>query len=235
VRQVILDTETTGLEVEQGHRIIEIGCVELVNRRRTDRTFHYYVDPEREVDSAAEQVHGISNDMLKGKPRFTDIAVELLAFIGGAELVIHNADFDIGFLDQEFERAGMDRGVVRSQCQVIDTLGLARRLHPGQRNSLDALCRRYGVDNSTRDYHGALLDAQLLVDVYLAMTGGQAALSLEAAPGDTAAAAQVQLDRSCVSLAMIQASPEEVAAHEKQLDLLAKACPDGALWRQLAG
>ncbi len=235
MRQVVLDTETTGLEVEQGHRVIEIGCVELVNRRRTHRTFHRYVDPDREVDSAAEQVHGISNDMLKGKPRFPEIAAELMEFIAGAELVIHNADFDIGFLEHEFERSGMDGGVVRARCEVVDTLALARRIHPGQRNGLDALCKRYGVDDSGRDFHGALLDAQLLVDVYLVMTGGQAALSLEATPGGPAATAPVRVDRSSVRLAVIQASAEEVAAHEKQLDLLAEACPDGALWRRLSG
>ena len=180
MRQVVLDTETTGLEAEQGHRIIEIGCVELVNRRRTNRTFHRYVHPEREIDSAAEQVHGITREMLENQPRFAEIAAELLEFIGGAELVIHNAEFDIGFLNNEFRLAGHEEDTIRQRCQVVDTLALARRLHPGQKNGLDALCKRYGVDNSGRDFHGALLDAQLLADVYLAMTGGQAALSLDA-------------------------------------------------------
>lgn len=233
MRQVILDTETTGLEVEQGHRIIEIGCVELVNRRRTNRTWQRYVHPEREIDSAAEQVHGISREMLESQPRFVEIAPELLEFIGGAELVIHNAEFDVGFLNHEFRLAGFDEDIVRKRCGVVDTLALARRLHPGQRNGLDALCKRYGVDNSGREYHGALLDAQLLVDVYLAMTGGQAALSLEATPPGATRATQVRLDRSGLTLTVIRASAEELAAHEKQLDLLQKACADGPLWRKL--
>lgn len=234
MRQVILDTETTGLEVSQGHRIIEIGCVELVNRRRTNRTWHRYVHPEREIDSAAEQVHGISREMLENQPRFTEIARDLLEFIDGAELVIHNAEFDVGFLNHEFRLSGLDDDVVRKRCSVVDTLALARRLHPGQRNGLDALCKRYGIDNSGREYHGALLDAQLLVDVYLAMTGGQAALSLDdAAAGNAALAAQVRFDRSGLTLAVVRASAEELAAHEKQLDLLQKACPDGPLWRRI--
>ena len=234
MRQVVLDTETTGLEVEQGHRIIEIGCVELLNRRRTNRTYHRYLHPDREIDSAAEQVHGITREMLENQPRFAEIAGELLEFIGGAELVIHNAEFDIGFLNNEFRMAGHEEDAVRQRCQVVDTLVLARRLHPGQKNGLDALCKRYGVDNSGRDFHGALLDAQLLADVYLAMTGGQATLSLDATPTAAAArSAEVRFDRSGLRLTVIRASETELAAHERQLDLLQKACPEGPLWRKL--
>lgn len=236
MRQVVLDTETTGLEVEQGHRIIEIGCVEMVNRRRTGNTFHQYLRPDRDIDSGAEQVHGISNEALQGKPRFAEIVGELLEFIAGAELIIHNAEFDVGFLDNELRLAGRDGDSVRGHCQVLDTLLLARRLHPGQRNGLDALCRRYGIDNSARDYHGALLDAQLLADVYLAMTGGQAALSLDIAPATEVAGAVVpRFDRAGLSLVVRHASAEELAAHERQLDLLEKACPQGAAWRRRDG
>lgn len=233
MRQVVLDTETTGLEVEQGHRIIEIGCVELVNRRRTSRTFHRYVHPGREIDGAAEQVHGITNEMLRDKPRFGDVAADLLEFVDDAELVIHNADFDLGFLARELELAGLGRERLRERCRVVDTLALARRLHPGQRNGLDALCRRYNVDNSGRDFHGALLDAQLLADVYLAMTGGQAALSLDAAPAGPAVPSAERFDRAGLALVVVRASAAELAAHERQLDLLARSCPQGALWRQL--
>jgi DNA polymerase-3 subunit epsilon len=235
VRQVVLDTETTGLELEQGHRIIEVGCVELVNRRRTNRTYHRYLHPDREIDGGAEQVHGISREMLADQPRFADIAAELLEFIAGAELIIHNAEFDVGFLNYEFHRAGHEQDVITRHCRIVDTLALARLLHPGQRNGLDALCKRYAVDNSAREYHGALLDAQLLVDVYLAMTGGQAALSLEEAPAESGAGAvMTRLDRRGLSLVVVRATSEELAAHERHLDLLQSACPDGALWRTLA-
>lgn len=231
----MLDTETTGLEAEQGHRIIEIGCVELVNRRRTGRTFQQYLNPERDIDEAAEQVHGISREMLATRPRFAEVAPDLLDFIADAELVIHNAEFDVGFLNAEIRHAGLPEDTLQTRCRVIDTLALARRLHPGQRNGLDALCKRYGVDNSNRDYHGALLDAQLLVDVYLAMTGGQAALSLEATTaGATREAAEERLDRAGLVLAVVRATAEEAAAHERQLDLLQKTSPDGPLWRRLS-
>ena len=234
MRQVVLDTETTGLEVKQGHRIIEIGCVELLNRRRTNRTYHRYLHPDREIDSAAEQVHGITREMLENQPRFAEIAGDLLEFINGAELVIHNAEFDIGFLNNEFRMAAHEDDAVGQRCQVVDTLVLARRLHPGQKNGLDALCKRYGIDNSGRDFHGALLDAQLLADVYLAMTGGQVSLLLDATPAATAArSAEVRFDRSGLRLAVIRASEAEIAAHERQLDLLQKACPEGPLWRKL--
>lgn len=178
MRQIILDTETTGLEPEQGHRIIELGCVELINRRRTGRQYHQYLQPDRDIDAGAVEVHGITAEFLADKPRFADIAHEFLEFIKGAELVIHNAPFDVGFLDHELQRLGSSYGALAEYCTVLDTLGLARQLHPGQRNSLDALCKRYSVDNSQRQWHGALLDAEILVDVYLAMTGGQASLGL---------------------------------------------------------
>jgi DNA polymerase-3 subunit epsilon len=183
MRQIVLDTETTGLEVSEGHRLIEIGCIELVSRRPTGRHFHRYLNPEREVDAGATEVHGFTLDKLKGEPRFAEVVEELLAFIDGAELIIHNAPFDLGFLNSELARwcetVSRERLVIERQCTVVDTLALARSRHPGQRNSLDALCKRYGVDNSRRDLHGALLDAEILAEVYLAMTGGQSALELK--------------------------------------------------------
>src|SRR5579872_7035909 len=178
MRQIVLDTETTGLEPELGHKIIEIGCVELVNRRPTGRTFHRYVNPERDIDDGALAVHGIARAELAAEPCFRDIARELLEFIGGAELVIHNAAFDVAFLDAELKQLPGELRTVGQVCTVLDSLALARSMHPGQRNSLDALCKRYEVDNSRRELHGALLDAQLLAEVYLAMTGGQGALAL---------------------------------------------------------
>src|SRR6202451_1984978 len=180
MRQIVLDTETTGLEAELGHRIIEIGCVELVNRRPTGRTFHRYVNPERDIDAAAVGVHGIARADLAREPLFADVADEVLAFIADAELLIHNAPFDVGFLDAELARTHAPTRSIAAVARVLDTLALARQLHPGQRNSLDALCKRYSVDNSHRDYHGALLDARLLAEVYLAMAGGQATLVLGA-------------------------------------------------------
>ena len=178
MRQVVLDTETTGLEWSQDHRIIEIGCVELVNRRFTGRHFHRYINPEREIDAGAMEVHGISQEFLEDKPTFKVVADEFLEFVSGAELIIHNAPFDVGFINYEFGRMDLGESLIEDNCSVIDTLLMARQLHPGQRNSLDALCRRYGVDNSQRTLHGALLDAEILADVYLLMTGGQTDLSL---------------------------------------------------------
>jgi DNA polymerase-3 subunit epsilon len=179
MRQVVLDTETTGLETSQGHRIIEIGCVELIDRRITDNHWHFYVNPEREIDAGAFAVHGISNDFLQDKPRFADVAQDFLEYIKGAELVIHNAAFDVGFLDHELTKLNEESSRINSICSVLDTLVMARQKHPGQKNNLDALCRRYFIDNSQRSLHGALLDARILADVYLAMTGGQTALSLD--------------------------------------------------------
>src|SRR5512137_1719927 len=178
MRQIVLDTETTGLEPELGHRIIEIGCIEVVNRRRSGRVFHRYLCPDREIDAGALQVHGLTEEFLKEQPRFAEIATELLEFLRGAELIIHNAPFDIAFLDAELARLAEPPGRIGDHCQVLDTLQMARQMHPGQRNGLDALCKRYSIDNSHRELHGALLDAELLLEVYLAMTGGQGALTL---------------------------------------------------------
>ena len=235
MRQVVLDTETTGLEVAKGHRIIEIGCVELVNRRRTDRTYHQYVRPEREIDEAAEEVHGISADMLKDKPVFAEIAEDFVNFISGAELVIHNAEFDVGFLDHEFRLAGLESTDVGRCCTVVDTLPLARQMHPGQRNSLDALCKRYSVDNSGRDFHGALLDAQLLADVYLAMTGGQGSLSLVRSESEASAGAARcgGIDRTALDLAVVRPTAAELRAHEEQLERIEQASETGCLWKRL--
>jgi len=233
MRQVVLDTETTGLELKLGHRVIEIGCVELVNRRRTARTLHHYLQPDRDIDPGAQEVHGISIDMLQDKPRFSEIAKDFLAFIAGAELVIHNADFDVGFLNAELRRTGRLPATVTEVCPVIDTLALARRLHPGQRNSLDALCKRYSIDNSGREYHGALLDAHLLADVYLAMTGGQATLFMDRNSGEAGgqASAPRQIDRSGLTLRVVQATAEELLEHEKHLQMIDKASQGKTLWR----
>jgi DNA polymerase-3 subunit epsilon len=236
-RQVVLDTETTGLDVAQGHRVIELGCVELLNRRHSGRVLHHYIHPGREIDAGAAAVHGITLAKLAGKPRFEAVAEEFLAFVDGAELIIHNAAFDIGFLDQELRLYALrsDREALRlqSRCQVLDTLAMARELHPGQRNSLDALCKRYGIDNSHRDLHGALLDARILADVYLAMTGGQSALALEDATRGARAAVQVDLSacRERGPLAVLQPSADEQAAHERFLQVVAKASGGKALWQ----
>ena len=179
MRQIVLDTETTGLEVSQGHRIIEIGCIEMINRRVTGNHWHHYVNPDREVDSGAFEVHGISNDFLQDKPRFEELAEDFVNYVAGAELVIHNAAFDIGFLDHELSRLDPPAAPLQESCGVLDTLLLARQKHPGQKNNLDALCKRYDIDNSNRTLHGALLDARILADVYLAMTGGQTSLGLD--------------------------------------------------------
>jgi DNA polymerase III subunit epsilon len=233
MRQIVLDTETTGLESELGHRIIEIGCVELVNRRATGRTFHRYLNPEREIDDAALAVHGISRTDLDGQPRFAEIHQELLAFIADAELVIHNAAFDVAFLDAELARLPDEPRRVAALCRVLDTLALAREMHPGQRNSLDALCKRYEVDNSHRELHGALLDARILADVYLAMTGGQGALALTeaAAPrGADGAAPARALVRSGLALLILPAGDEELRAHASLLTVIARASGGRCLW-----
>jgi DNA polymerase-3 subunit epsilon len=233
MRQIVLDTETTGLEPAAGHRVIEIGCVELVNRRPTQNRFHRYINPEREVDRGALEVHGIENDFLATQPKFAEVAAEFVEFISGAELVIHNADFDIEFLNHELTRLpGMPREI-RERCGVLDTLALARRLHPGQRNTLDALAKRYSVDNSKRELHGALLDAQILAEIYLAMTGGQVSLSLESESARAAATSAVDLavDRRGLELVVISASAEEVRAHEAMLSMMAKR--GQPIWRDL--
>jgi DNA polymerase-3 subunit epsilon len=235
MRQIVLDTETTGLEVSQGHRVIEIGCVELHNRRPTGRQLHHYLNPEREVDAGARAVHGLSLEALADKPRFAAIAGEFVQFVSGAQLVIHNASFDVGFLDAEFARLDADAPrTMASMCEVLDTLSLARSMHPGQRNSLDALCKRYGIDNSNRELHGALLDARILADVYLAMTGGQSALALDEAPrrvarrlhaAESSGAALVSLP-----LRVTRASAAEREAHERLQELLQKESGGRCLW-----
>lgn len=238
MRQIVLDTETTGLEPELGHRIIEIGCVEILNRRVTGRTFHRYLNPERAIDEGAMAVHGIKRADLDDKPKFADIAPELVEFIKDAELVIHNAAFDIAFLDAELTRLPGEAARVASFCRVLDTLELARSMHPGQRNNLDALCKRYEVDNSRRDLHGALLDAQILADVYLAMTGGQVGLALTESPAPAHVAVGGQPVRALlhtdVPLVVIMASDEEARAHEAMLAIIAKASGGRCLWQPTA-
>ena len=234
MRQIVLDVETTGLDASSGHRIIEIGCVEIFNRRPTGQKFHRYLNPEREIDAGALAVHGIDDAKLASAPKFAEIAAELVAFISGAELIIHNAPFDVGFLDAEFARLP-DLGPVSGLCRVLDTLALARSLHPGQRNSLDALCKRYSVDNTKRELHGALLHAGILVDVYLAMTGGQSALALDSAAArvqSAQAGAATPLQRTPGVVLVVPApTPEELQQHESLLDLVQKASGGKALWR----
>ena len=236
MRQVVLDTETTGLEPELGHRIIEIGGVELVNRRLTGRRLHHYLQPDREIDEGALDVHGITREFLQDKPRFKDVHEDLLEFVSGAEVIIHNAPFDVAFLDHELARLG-DPGLrIESRCRILDSLALARQLHPGQRNSLDALCKRYRIDSSARQLHGALLDAEILADVYLAMTGGQALLELGGA-GETATAASVSSGPSRVrpagSIPVVRASREEVEAHARQLAHIDEKSGGRCLWLQV--
>lgn len=219
MRQIVLDTETTGLEAEQGHRIIEIGCVELMHRRLTGKTFHRYINPEREVEGGAVEVHGLSDGFLADKPRYADIVADFVEFIRGAdEIIIHNAPFDTEFLNAEFARLGEGWGRIEDYCTVSDSLRLARMLHPGQRNSLDALCRRYEIDNSGRELHGALLDAELLADVYLAMTGGQAALGLDANAANTdSSGTEIVTAVRKGPLPVLRATEEEQSAHDLRL------------------
>lgn len=234
MRQIVLDTETTGLETSQGHRIIEIGCVELVNRRLTGRHYHQYIKPEREIDAGAQAVHGISNAMLEDKPVFARIADEFLQFIGDAELIIHNAAFDIGFLNHEMNMLRPGFGSIADRCHVIDTLLMARAKHPGQKNNLDALCKRYGVDNSQRELHGALLDAEILADVYLLMTGGQTALSLGGNQSQSdAGGGQDEIRRLPANrrpLPVILASEDELVLHDQKLAVIAKSSGDNCVW-----
>lgn len=234
LRQIVLDTETTGLEPETGHRIIEIGCVELIDRRRTENNFHQFLNPEREIDEGAREVHGIGEEDLADKPRFTDIADDLLDYLRGAELIIHNADFDLAFLNAELSIAGFTLRI-EEHCTVVDTLSLARRRHPGARNSLEALCRRYEVDDSQRTYHGALLDAQLLADVYLAMTGGQTSLIGDLV-GSTAAAKSGERTRTSHQnrpVKVIRANEEELSAHRQMLERIHRDSDGQCLWLSL--
>mgnify|MGYP001101925199 CR=1 FL=1 len=235
MRQIILDTETTGLDPKQGHRIIEIGCVEMINRRLTGNTYHVYINPQRLVEQEAIEVHGITNEYLTDKPVFNQIANDFIAFIKGAQLVIHNAPFDIGFMDHEFSKiAGSALKNTSEICTVLDTLDLARQLHPGQKNNLDALCKRYGIDNSHREKHGALLDSEILADVYLMMTGGQTDLNLSGkANGEGGVQKEVirRLASDRKPLKIVKATADELEQHESRLDLVAEeggAC----LWRQ---
>ncbi len=236
MRQVILDTETTGLEPAQGHRIIEIGCVEMLNRRLTGRRFHQYLQPDREIDAGAVEVHGITNDFLIGKPRFAEVVDEFLTFIRDAELIIHNAPFDVGFINAELARLGVAYGQLSGYCRVLDTLVQARRLHPGQRNSLDALCKRYSIDNAHRELHGALLDAEILAEVYLAMTGGQVTLLLDASreAGTAESAAIRPLSATRAPLRVPRASAEEQSAHLAYLKFIAGKSGGPSVWEKLA-
>ncbi len=232
MRQIVLDTETTGLEPEEGHRIIEIGCLEMIERRQTGRSFHVYINPERDVEDGAMAVHGITNEFLADKPRFADLAGDFIEFIRDAELVIHNAAFDVGFLDAELAR--LDEPTrVGEHATVLDTLMLARELHPGQRVSLDALCKRYEVDNSGRDLHGALLDAELLAEVYLAMTGGQVDLALDLSGerdgSDAGSEAVVDVDVS--KLVVRRADESELAAHRGRLEAIRESAGH-CLWQE---
>jgi DNA polymerase III subunit epsilon len=229
-RQLILDTETTGINPRDGHRIIEIGCVELINRRFTGNNFHVYINPERIIDAEAVAVHGITNERLKNEPKFRNIAKSFYDYIQGAELVIHNAAFDVGFINHEFAMLQPPLPPVAQYCTILDTLLMARELHPGQKNNLDALCRRYDINNSHRTLHGALLDAEILADVYLLMTGGQVSLNLAneqdgAGGGET----QIAIQRNG-KLKVIRASDTELAAHESRLDLVQKK-GGSCLWR----
>ena len=234
MRQVVLDTETTGLEVEQNHRIIEIGCVELFNRRLTGKTFHRYLNPERDIDEGAESVHGLTREKLSKEPTFAEVQLELLEFVRDAELIIHNAPFDVGFLNAELARSESEARI-ESLCRVLDTLALARSMHPGQRNSLDALCKRYSVDNSHREYHGALLDARILAEVYLAMTGGQGSLTLSAESDTVRSRTRLSapLQAAAARIVVIKANEEETEAHEHILSLLDKTSAGKTVWRGL--
>jgi DNA polymerase-3 subunit epsilon len=233
MRQIILDTETTGLEPELGHRVIEIAGVELVNRRFTGNNFHRYFNPGRESDAGALEVHGLSTEFLSDKPKFQDVAVEFLDFIKDAELVIHNSAFDVAFLNRELDLADL-KPVTEYCAGVVDTLRMARELHPGKRNGLDALCERYQIDNSTRTLHGALLDARLLAEVYLAMTRGQESLMMEVdAPVTAASVAAAEVATGKLNLIVVAATQEELAAHEQQLAAIDKASKGATLWRRL--
>ena len=240
MRQIVLDTETTGLEVSQGHRIIEIGCVELINRKLTGNHYHQYINPQREVDQGAIEVHGITNEFLADKPLFAQVAADFVDYIAGAELVIHNAPFDVGFLNAELKRLEAGYDAIDTSCSIVDTLVMARSKHPGQRNNLDALCQRYDVDNSQRDLHGALLDAEILADVYLAITGGQTTFQLsDSAPEGQAGGRggerirRLPADRNPLPVPL--ASREELTAHELQLEAIAAASGGRVLWREQPG
>ena len=231
-RQIVLDTETTGLNAKLGDRVIEIGCVEIMSRRITERHFHAYLNPERDIDEGAAKIHGLTREMLADKPRFAEVAKDFLDYVRGAELIIHNADFDVEFLDLELGLAGLG-GLGQHVAKITDTLAFARELHPGKRNTLDALCERYFVDHSNRTLHGALLDARLLAECYLAMTRGQESLVMELETPAAAAAALAALQVDVSNLSVLRALPEEVALHEKYLDGMEKEAKGGVVWRRI--
>jgi len=233
MRQIVLDTETTGLEPKQGHRIIEIGAVELIDRKLTGNHFHQYLQPDREIDAGAMEVHGITQEFLADKPRFSDVAKEFMDYIRGAELIIHNAPFDVGFLNHELKMLGPRWGTVEAIASILDSLVLARKMHPGQKNNLDALCRRYDVNNTHRELHGALLDSEILADVYLAMTGGQVSLLLgEEAnqESNTQATAIKRLDENHGKLKVQRATEAELTEHENRLKAIDKASDGSCVW-----
>ena len=233
-RIVVLDTETTGLNPQEGHRVIEIGCVELIKRRLTGKRFHVYINPDRIIDEGAIAVHGITNQFLDDKPYFEQIVEDFIAFIKGAELVIHNAPFDVGFINYEFSRLKNIAGTVTDLCEVFDTLAYARKKHPGQRNSLDALCKRYGIDNSHRDLHGALLDAEILADVFLLMTGGQSSLLDEGPSGLDGSVISKEVKRVSAdrpALTIIRCNDDELTAHQQRLEAIEKAS-GACIWNQ---
>ena len=225
IRQIVLDTETTGLEPSQGHKIIEIGCVEMINRRLTGNNYHQYLQPDREIDEGAQAVHGISNESLADKPRFSDIVKDFIEYLDGAELIIHNAPFDVGFIDHEFKLAGAEYGKVSTYCSVIDTLVMARKIRPGKKNNLDVLCKEYEVNNAHRELHGALLDAELLSEVYLRMTGGQSTLSLDSedmSNAQTGVPAIKKLSTDRKPIKIIKASDDELQAHRAIIEKMGK-------------
>ncbi|MFL0799355.1 MAG: DNA polymerase III subunit epsilon [Agarilytica sp.] len=233
MRQIVLDTETTGLEPSEGHKIIEIGCVELFNRRLTGNHYHQYIKPNREIDEGAMEVHGITNEFLEDKPIFSEIADDFLSFIGDSQLIIHNAPFDLGFLDHELGLMNASLTKISDRCKVLDSLLMARKKHPGQKNNLDALCRRYSVDNSQRDLHGALLDAEILADVYLIMTGGQRKLALGSGDGEDGEDDTdkiIRLDENRPKTRVIRANEQELARHQEKLEAIDKASGGNCLW-----
>lgn len=235
MRQIVLDTETTGLEPKEGHRIIEIGAVELVNRKLTGNNYHQYLQPDREIDEGAMEVHGITQEFLADKPHFGEVASEFLEYIQGAELIIHNAPFDVGFIDHEFSLLGPKWGKVVDHCRVLDTLVMARNLHPGQKNNLDALCKRYDINNSHRELHGALLDSEILADVYLAMTGGQVSLSLNSSGSEDQSGVETTIKRLSADrprLKVLKARDDELALHEDRLKAIDDASGGACIWRQ---
>ena len=236
MRQIVLDTETTGLDPKTGHRIIEIGCVELIDRKLTGNVFHQYIQPDREIDPGAIEVHGISNEFLQDKPRFEDLVEDFVTYIRGAELVIHNAPFDVGFINQELKLCQFS-GSIESLASVLDTLAMARKMHPGQKNNLNALCKRYEINNAHRELHGALLDAEILADVYLAMSGGQTNLFLGGA--DSAKGNQVdairRLSKDRPATKVLRANESELQEHQARLDGMQQSSGKPAVWETMEG